>query len=99
MTDGEVRYVREGEVAIVIFDSGVAPADAAGLYLTARAAEVASDAVPDAIAAFSRESVAQGLAAWDAGDVTGSARHRLYRAAIAERWTLGPGDRRIPLSQ
>jgi hypothetical protein len=81
-------------VAIVVFDSRVAPADAAALYLTADAAE----ADPGAIAAFSRESVAQGLAGWGVEDVTGDARHRLYRAVIRERWELGPGDRRIPLA-
>jgi predicted pyridoxine 5'-phosphate oxidase superfamily flavin-nucleotide-binding protein len=81
-------------VAIVVFDSAAAPADAQGLYLTADAAE----AEPAAIAAFSRESVAQGLAAWGVEDVTDSARHRLYRATLLERWALGPGDRRIPLA-
>jgi hypothetical protein len=82
------------QVAIVVFDSCFAPADAAGLYLTAEAAQ----ADPASIAAFSRESVAQGLAAWSVEDVTGDAPHRLYRATILERWELGPGDRRIPLS-
>jgi hypothetical protein len=80
-------------VAIVVFDSRVTPAGAAGLYLTADAAQ----AEPEAIAAYARESVAQGLAGWGVEDVTGPARHRLYRATILERWTLGPGDRRIPL--
>ena len=93
VSDPRARHSRNIEarsrVAIVIYDSRVAPADAQGLYLTADAAQVD----PASIAAFSRESVAQGLAAWSAEDVTGDARHRLYRATILERWELGPGDR------
>lgn len=82
-------------VAIVVFDSRVTPADAAGLYLTADAGL----ADPLAVVAFSRASVAQGLAAWGVPDVTGAARHRLYRAVIRGRWALGPGDRRVPLGR
>ena len=96
VSDPRARHSRNIEarsrVAIVIYDSRVAPADAQGLYLTADAAQVD----PASIAAFSRESVAQGLAAWSAEDVTGDARHRLYRATILERWELGPGDRADP---
>jgi hypothetical protein len=84
------------QVAIVIFDSTVEPRDAAGLYLEAMAAELSGEALAAGIEAFSRESVRQGLAAWDLRDVTAPARHRLFRAAITARWELGPGDRRIP---
>jgi hypothetical protein len=98
VSDPGARHSRNidarSRVAIVIYDSRVEPADAQGLYLTADAwlADRAS------IDAFSRESVAQGLAAWAVDDVTGDARHRLYRATILERWELGPGDRRVPLA-
>jgi hypothetical protein len=86
------------EVAIVVFDSGVEPRDAAGLYLEATAEQLSGDALEAGIEAFSRESVRQGLAAWGVADVTAPARHRLYRAAITARWELGPGDQRIPLA-
>ena len=99
VSDPDARHSRNiavrPRVAIVVFDSGVAPADAAGLYLTADAAL----AEPSAVVAFSRASVAQGLAAWGVEDVTGAARHRLYRAEIRNRWALGPGDRRMPLAR
>jgi hypothetical protein len=98
MSDPGARHSRNiavrPRVAIVVFDSRVAPAQATGLYLTADA----GPAEPAAVEAFSRASVAQGLAAWGVEDVTGAARHRLYRAVIRERWTLGPGDRRVPLA-
>jgi hypothetical protein len=85
------------EIAIVVFDSRVAPGDAQGLYMTASAAEVGEDAREGCVAAFSERSVAEGLPPWAAVDVVAPARHRLYRATIAERWVLGPGDRRIPV--
>jgi hypothetical protein len=85
------------QVAIVVFDSEVAPGDAQGLYMQATAEELTGEALEDGIAVFARESRRQGLAAWTLEDVTAPAKHRLYRATIAERWTLGPGDRRSPM--
>ena len=78
------------DLAIVIFDSQVAPADAAALYMSAEAEQA-----DEGIDAFSAHSVAQGLPAYTLDDVTGAARLRLYRARVRERWLLGPGSRRI----
>jgi predicted pyridoxine 5'-phosphate oxidase superfamily flavin-nucleotide-binding protein len=86
------------EVAIVVFDSGVAPGDAQGVYLEATAEQLSGAALADGIAAFAGESERQGLAAWTLADVTAPARHRLYRATITTRWALGPHDQRIPLA-
>ena len=97
VSDPRARHSRNIEarsrVAIVIYDSRVAPADAQGLYLTAEAAQVD----PASIAAFSRESVARDVLGGPRREPLGDARHRLYRATILERWELGPGDQRIPL--
>jgi hypothetical protein len=80
-------------VAIVVFDSTVEPAAAEALYFEAEAAED-----PSGIAAYSRESVAQGLGEWALSDVTAPARHRLYRARVTGRWALGERSQRIPLA-
>jgi len=75
------------ELSIVLFDTHVAPADAAALYLSATAAEA-----DDGIEVYSAHSVAQGLPAYTAGDLT---EFRLYRARVLERWLLAPGSHRI----
>jgi nitroimidazol reductase NimA-like FMN-containing flavoprotein (pyridoxamine 5'-phosphate oxidase superfamily) len=91
------NIARREEIAIVVFDSHLVPGETQALYMTASAAEVTADARDRCIASFSRHSLAQGLPPWSAEDVVAPARHRLYRATIAERWVLGPGDRRIPV--
>ena len=80
------------ELTIVIFDSRVAPADAAALYLSAVAAEA-----DEGIETFSAHSVAQGLPAFTREDITGAVPLRLYRARASERWLLGPRSRRVPV--
>jgi hypothetical protein len=47
---------------------------------------------------FCRDDEAQGLRPWTLEDVTAPAKHRLYRADVAERWVLGPGDERLPVT-
>jgi nitroimidazol reductase NimA-like FMN-containing flavoprotein (pyridoxamine 5'-phosphate oxidase superfamily) len=78
------------EVAIAVFDSSVAPDQAAAVYMTATAAQAT-----DGIEAFSEQSVAQGLPEWTLADVTAPARLRLYRATVIERWVLGEGSVRV----
>ena len=80
------------QVAIVIFDSTVRPADAEAVYLAARAHETDGAGIET----YSRVSQAQGLAPWTIADVAAPARHRLYRATVTEAYTLGPGDERVP---
>jgi hypothetical protein len=85
------------EVSLVVFDSRVEPGGAQALYMTARAGQVGEAELERGIEAFSRGSLAQGLAAWTLAGVTDDARHRLYRAIVTASWVLGPGDERIPL--
>jgi nitroimidazol reductase NimA-like FMN-containing flavoprotein (pyridoxamine 5'-phosphate oxidase superfamily) len=85
------------EIAIVVFDSRVEVGSAEALYLQGTAQEVAGEELQPGIDAFSEHSVRGGAMPWTLADVTAPARHRLYRATIAERWVLGPGDQRIPI--
>ena len=82
------------EIGIVIFDSTVTPGDARALYMEATAEQVAAEE----IGVFARVSVAQGLPAWTAEDVTEPARHRLYRATATAHFLLDPRDERVPMS-
>ena len=77
------------ELAIVIFDSQRAPADAAALYLSATAAED-----PTRADVYSAYSVAQGLPPYSGEE----AEFRLYRARVHERWLLAPGSHRVHCS-
>ncbi len=87
------------QLAIVIFDSHVAPGEGQAVYMAAEAAQVADDALEAGLAAFNERSAAQGLRAWGSDDVREPARHRLYRAIVSEHWMLGPEvDERVPVS-
>lgn len=83
------------ELAVVIFDSHRAGGWNA-LYMVAVAERL--DDVDEAIQAFSRHGEAQGLRAWTRDDVTAPARHRLYRATVAEHFVLDPHDERHPVT-
>ena len=85
------------EVAIVIFDSSVDPADASALYLSAVATELGGAERDEAVAVYSRVSEAQGLARFTTEDVSADGRWRMYRAVAKERSVLGPGDERLPV--
>lgn len=86
------------ELAIVIFDSHVSPGHGEGVYVEARAEEVAGADVEPALEIFSRESVNQGMRAWAKEDVREGARLRLYRATASALFILSPDDRRIPVA-
>ena len=98
VSDPNARHSRNiaarPEIAIAIFDSTVTPGDAAAVYMRARAEQLA----PGDIGIFARESARQGLPVWGEADVTAPAKHRLYRAAASEHFTLGPRDERVPQS-
>jgi pyridoxine/pyridoxamine 5'-phosphate oxidase len=83
------------EVAIVIFDSR-APGTATSVYMAATAEEVTGAEVERGLGVFNARSVEQGLREWTLDDVRPPARHRLFRATVAEHWVLGPGDERMP---
>jgi nitroimidazol reductase NimA-like FMN-containing flavoprotein (pyridoxamine 5'-phosphate oxidase superfamily) len=85
-------------VALVIFDSTVAPADAQGVYVEAEAEKVPAHEIDAAIDMFSAKSLESGLSAWSAAEVTGLARHRLYRARTVACFVLAANDRRVPIS-
>jgi uncharacterized protein YhbP (UPF0306 family) len=86
------------DVSLVVFDSGIAPDEAHAVYLEADAAQVGAEALDDALAVYSRKSVATGLGIWRAVDVTGAAAHRLYRARVRASFALAANDRRVPVS-
>jgi nitroimidazol reductase NimA-like FMN-containing flavoprotein (pyridoxamine 5'-phosphate oxidase superfamily) len=86
------------QVSIVVFDSQVPVGSAAAVYMQAVAAELQGAELEHGMEVFAREDAAQGLAPWTFADVTGSARHRLYRAAVTEHWVLDPRDERVPVS-
>jgi nitroimidazol reductase NimA-like FMN-containing flavoprotein (pyridoxamine 5'-phosphate oxidase superfamily) len=78
------------ELAIVIFDSTVAPYEGEAVYMTATA-----EMTEDGLEVFNERGLAQGLREWTLADVTPPARFRLYRATAREQWTLGESDVRI----
>jgi pyridoxamine 5'-phosphate oxidase-like protein len=82
------------EIAIVIFDSTVAPGSAEAVYMEARAEQCGTDGFE----IFARESEAQGLWVTEPEAVVAPAKHRLYRAVAGEQTMLGPGDERLPLT-
>jgi nitroimidazol reductase NimA-like FMN-containing flavoprotein (pyridoxamine 5'-phosphate oxidase superfamily) len=83
------------ELAAVIFDSHRAGGWNA-LYMVAVAERL--EDVDHAIETFSRHGEAQGLRAWTRDDVLPPARHRLYRATVAEHFVLDPHDQRIAVT-
>jgi nitroimidazol reductase NimA-like FMN-containing flavoprotein (pyridoxamine 5'-phosphate oxidase superfamily) len=89
------------EVSIVVFDSGVPIGTGQGVYMAARAEELAGEELERGIEVFSQRSVEHGARAWNAGDVNPPAPHRLYRATADQHWMLDkearPGDRRTPV--
>ena len=85
------------EVSIVIFDSQVAPSDAAAVYMTATAEQLSGDELESGIEVFSRKSLEGGLPAYTREDVEAPAALRLYRAVATEHFALGEGSRRIPV--
>jgi nitroimidazol reductase NimA-like FMN-containing flavoprotein (pyridoxamine 5'-phosphate oxidase superfamily) len=84
-------------VGLVVFDSSVLPSAAEAVYVEAEAEQMGAGALGHAIATFSEKSVRSGLPAWTAADVTGTARHRLYRARATVSFALGGNDRRVAL--
>jgi nitroimidazol reductase NimA-like FMN-containing flavoprotein (pyridoxamine 5'-phosphate oxidase superfamily) len=84
-------------VAIVIFDSHATRGEGNALYLSAVARELTDDEVEPSLELYSRRSQEQGYGAWSLDEITGPARHRLYRAVADERFLLGPRDERIAI--
>jgi hypothetical protein len=85
------------QVSIVLFDSQVPVGSAAAVYMQAVAVQLGGAELEHGMEVLARENAAQGLRPWTLADVTASARHRLYRAAVTEHWVLGPRDERLPV--
>ena len=86
------------EIALVVFDSSVAPGGAAALYVDAVAERLDGAERDAAVAVYSHASEAQGIRAFTSADVAEGARWRMYRAIATARSVLGPGDERLPLA-
>ena len=92
------------QIAMVVFDSRVAPGQGRAVYMEATAEQVAEDDAPAALQVYSRRSLADGLAGWTLEDVSDPAPHRLYRARATRSWVLGKAttdgrthDARVPV--
>jgi len=85
-------------MALVIFDSTVAPPEAQAVYVEAEAEQVGADVLDRVVGAYSDKSLGSGLTAWSAADVSGAAAHRLYRASALASFVLAAHDRRLPVS-
>jgi hypothetical protein len=83
--------------SIVIFDSTVPEIRTQAVYVQASAEELGGAERDDAIAIFSRRSLALGLRDWRTADVVAPAPHRLYRARPSDCYILGPNDERQPV--
>ena len=83
------------ELGVTIFDSQQAPGTGPGVYLSAVGAPVPEHDLDEGLAIFSGISQRGGAPAWTRSDVTGGARHRLYRATALERFVLSARDERI----
>ena len=90
-----INITARADVGIVVFDSSVPIGQGQGVYMPAVAEELAGDEAERGIEVFSRRSLAHGGVAWTVGDVTPSARHRLYRARAIEHFFLDERDERV----
>ena len=79
------------QIAMVVFDSTVAPGSGQGVYMTATAEQVTDpNAIERGIAVFSSRAVRDGAGEWGVDRVSGEARLRLYRAGVQQYWILDP---------
>jgi nitroimidazol reductase NimA-like FMN-containing flavoprotein (pyridoxamine 5'-phosphate oxidase superfamily) len=91
------------EVSIVVFDSSVPIGTGQGVYMSARAEELAGAELERGIEVFRSRSLEHGgKKQWSADDVLPPAPHRLFCASATQHWTLDPtakpGDRRTSVT-
>jgi hypothetical protein len=84
-------------VAITIYDSH-GPGSWQSVYMRARAERVGDDELAAGIAVYAAQSQKQGLPEWTLAQVTGPAKHRLYRATATEHFLLDDHDERVPVA-
>lgn len=79
------------QIAMVVFDSTVAPGTGQGVYMTAAAEQLTDPgAVERGLDVFSRESVRKGGEEFRLDQITGEARLRLYRASADTLFSEDP---------
>jgi nitroimidazol reductase NimA-like FMN-containing flavoprotein (pyridoxamine 5'-phosphate oxidase superfamily) len=89
------------DVGIVVFDSTVPIGTGQGVYIEARAEQLADSEVEQGLAVFSARSVEHGASAWTREDVTGETLIRMYRATATSYSMLakdGQPDHRVPVN-
>src|SRR5262245_12645022 len=85
-------------IAIVIFDSTVAPGQRNAVYVEASADIVPDTELADAVDTYAARSVARGLETLVREEVSGEAPWRLYRARTSAAYVLeDERDRRVAL--
>ncbi|MBD3942728.1 pyridoxamine 5'-phosphate oxidase family protein [Microbacterium sp. NEAU-LLC] len=89
------NIVENPRVSFVVFDSSRAPGEGSAFYVSALAARAEGAEFDEALAVYNERSIARGLAAWKAGELTEPARHRLYRAVPLESFVLDDHDERL----
>ncbi|HEV7720331.1 MAG TPA: pyridoxamine 5'-phosphate oxidase family protein [Iamia sp.] len=85
------------DVGIVVFDSQVPINRGQAVYMEAEAEVVPAGALDRCLDGFSRSCQHRGGLSWSTEDVGPTARLRLYRAIVSERWVLDDHDHRIPV--
>lgn len=79
------------EVAMVVFNSTVAPGTGQGVYMTGTAQQLTGEGQVDhGLRVFSRKSLRQGIGEFALDRVTGDARLRLYQAQVDTFSILDP---------
>ena len=86
------------ELALVIYDSTVRPAERQALYVEAVAEQLEGEPRDVAVARYSEHSVAQGLEPLTIDEVTENSPLRIFRAAVTAAFMLeDERDVRIPV--
>ena len=79
------------QIALVVFDSTVAPGHGQAVYMSATAEQVTDPAaIERGLGVFNAKATRQDIGDWGVDRVTGEARLRLYRASVHEHWILDP---------
>jgi nitroimidazol reductase NimA-like FMN-containing flavoprotein (pyridoxamine 5'-phosphate oxidase superfamily) len=85
------NIAERSRIAMVAFDSTVAPNTGQAVYMSATAEQVGDPAeIERGLVVFSRKGMRQGLGEWGPERVSGEARLRLYRARVTEHSILDP---------
>ncbi|MGC5171404.1 pyridoxamine 5'-phosphate oxidase family protein [Microbacterium sp. DT81.1] len=82
-------------VSLVIFDSSRAPGEGSALYVSADAGLVDDATFEDALSVYNARSLESGLREWGRAQLSGAAKHRLYRALTLDSFVLDDHDERI----